>query len=137
MRKIIGLSLAGVLAGCAGMQGADTSFPTDYREIIARNQTTLFKDPGSVQDAQIGVPKSSMWGWQVCLKANAKNGFGGYTGQTMYTVQLYKNGNPPILLPSTIYDGCGSDYFVPFHEIEGGYVAPVPTPPPANKKPGA
>jgi hypothetical protein len=87
MSKLIALALCGALAGCASTQSA-SDFPTDYRETIAQNKSTLFKDPGSVQDAMIGVPKSSMLGWQVCLKANAKNGFGGYTGRTMYTIQI-------------------------------------------------
>lgn len=139
--RILGMvALCAALGGCAGQQTtADASWPTDYREIILRNKSTLFKDPESVRDAAISGPSKAMFGWRVCLKANARNGFGGYTGQTMYTILLYSNGNPPLLQAVTIYDGCGSEYFEPFHELEGNYIPPAPAtaPPPAkpNRKP--
>lgn len=132
MRAILGMALALACAGCVSDgQGSSTTsdIPNDYRDMIARQKSTLFKDPSSVRDASIGYPKPSMMGWQVCLKANAKNGFGGYTGLNTYIVQLYRNGSPPILLPVTIYDGCGSDYYAPFAELNGDYVAPPPPAP--------
>lgn len=132
MRQLVGLALAFVCAGCAG-SGANpgtSDFPVDYRTTIAAQKATLFKDPSSVRDTSIGIPRASMMGWQVCLRANAKNGFGGYTGLNTYIIQMYRNGSPPVLLPTTIYDGCGSDYYVPFAELNGDYVAPVPMPPP-------
>jgi hypothetical protein len=136
MRILECVVLCAALGGCAGQQTtADASWPTDYREIILRNKATLFKDPESVRDVAISGPSKSIFGWRFCLKANAKNGFGGYTGQTMYTVLLYSNGNPPILQPVTIYDGCGSEYFEAFHELEGNYVPPAPAPPQAAAPP--
>jgi hypothetical protein len=139
MRNLGIVALCGVLGGCAGGAGqqsaADASWPQDYREIIVRNKSTLFKDPDSVRDAMISGPSKAMFGWRVCLKANARNGFGGYTGQNMYSVLLYANGNPPLLQQTTIYDGCGSEYFEAFHELEGNYVPPAPAPPAAAPAP--
>lgn len=130
---VIGLST--LLLGCAGAQNSTTNdaYPPDYRDILVRNKASLFKDPDSIRDAMIATPKPNMFGWQSCLKANGRNGFGGYTGQTTYTVQFYRNGSPPIVQQPTIYDGCGSAYYEPFHEIEGGYVPPTPSTPKTDK----
>jgi hypothetical protein len=134
------LALCASLGGCVTDQTtADASWPADrgdYREIILNYKATLFKDPESVRDASIAAPTKSIFGWSICLKANARNGFGGYTGQNMYTVLIYNNGSPPLLQNVTIYDGCGSAYYEPFHELEGNYVPPAPAAPaPAAAKP--
>jgi hypothetical protein len=119
---------AAVLSGCAAQQQsagiAEPDYPIDYQQQIIRNKANLFKDPDSIRDAAIASPTPSMMGWQVCMQANAKNSFGGYTGRQTFIVQIYRNGAPPILLPTTIYDSCSG--FVPFPEIEGGYVPPKP-----------
>lgn len=132
MKRLAQLGLlTATLAGCAGAgQQASDSVPPNYREIILASRTTLFKDPDSVRDATLGTPQNSIFGWTVCMKANAKNGFGGFTGQETYRVVIYRNGNPPIMQAPTIYDGCGSDYYEPFHEIEGNYAPPATKPAP-------
>jgi hypothetical protein len=138
MRVVIATALALACSGCVTAGGgpssaASTEIPADYREQIAQQKSTLFKDPGSVRDAKIAHPEPSMMGWQACIKANAKNSFGGYTGLNMYVVQIYRNGSPPILLPTTIYDGCGSKHYAQFDELNGDYVPPAAPPVPQSK----
>ena len=140
MRNFGVIAICGTLLGCASAgTSRDTAVPADYLQILIRNKSTLFKDPESVRDVAMSDPKPNMWGWAACLKANAKNGLGGYTGQTVYTVQLYRNGNPPIIQEPTIYDGCGSELYEPFPEMEGNYTPPAKpaVPGPATKPKGA
>jgi hypothetical protein len=139
MRNFGTIAICGVLFGCASAgTGQDASVPPDYLQTLIRNKSTLFKDPESVRDVMMSDPKPNMWGWGACLKANAKNVFGGYTGQTVYKVQLYRNGNPPIIQSPTIYDGCGSELYEPFPELEGNYVPPAkPAAPAGVSKPTA
>lgn len=81
------------LAGCgsASQSAADVGpFPARYRE-MARDylRKTLF-DPYSVRDAEIAEPavKASIHlvdptpGWTICVRYNAKNRLGAYTGMT-------------------------------------------------------
>jgi hypothetical protein len=134
MRFLCVAALTSALAGCAGgaQQQTDNGPPPNARGLIAADRARLFKDPDSIRDAQIGTINSSMWGWQVCLRANAKNGFGGYGGQTTYIATIYRNGSPILLQAPTIYDICSSDIYSPFPEIEGGYTPPAPAVPPAT-----
>ena len=87
---------AAVLSGCAAQQQsagiAEPDYPIDYQQQIIRNKANLFKDPDSIRDAAIASPTPSMMGWQVCMQANAKNSFGGYTGRQTFIVQIYRNG---------------------------------------------
>jgi hypothetical protein len=131
MRNFGMVAVCGALLGCASGTGQDASVPPDYLQILIRNKSMLFKDPESVRDVAISYPKPNIWGWGACLKANAKNTFGGYTGQNVYWVQLYRNGNPPIIQSPTIYDGCGSEMYEPFPELEGNYVPSAKPAPPA------
>lgn len=119
--------LAATLAGCqtTGASGtADASYSADYRDLVVRNKASFFKDPASIKDAMVAAPTPNMFGWQVCLQANAKNSFGGYTGRQTHIVQIYRNGAPPIMQEPTIYDSCNG--YMPFPEIEAGYVPPKP-----------
>lgn len=124
--RILALCAVPLLAGCqTTAQGtADASYPADYRDLIVRNKANFFKDPDSIKDAMVATPTPNMFGWQVCLQANAKNSFGGYTGRQTHTVQIYRNGAPPIMQETTVYDSCSG--YMPFPEIEGGYVPPKP-----------
>jgi hypothetical protein len=55
-------------------------YPTNYREVVKASYSTLYKDPYSVRDAIVYSPFRSGDKWSVCLLANAKNGYGAYTG---------------------------------------------------------
>lgn len=59
-----------------------------------------FKDPGSVQVGRVWVDGPRKWnslqgsivGWQISFEANAKNGFGAYTGYKTYQVMAMRGG---------------------------------------------
>lgn len=78
-----------ILSGCAVGGVADPNavgpYPENYKDLVKAQIRTNFFDPYSMQDVWIAPPyKARMMfrdGWMVCLKANAKNRMGGYTGQ--------------------------------------------------------
>ena len=100
---------AWLLTGCgtaepAGMipASAGTSMrPAGYEQSIRSYIRNSFIDPGSVIDASISDPfrASVSWdnlsfpqsAWAVCLEANGKNRFGGYTGR-QYTILRIEGG---------------------------------------------
>ena len=80
-----------VLSGCVSthQQTADTGpFPTRYREIAKDYLRRTLFDPYSVRDAEIAEPavKASIYlldpapAWTICVRLNAKNRMGAYTG---------------------------------------------------------
>lgn len=126
--RILGIvALGAALGGCASTAGTEP--PSNYREIILRNKSTLFKDPDSVRDVSMTAAVPSTFGYSTCMKANARNGFGGYTGQKIYAITIFKGDSPPSLQLATLFDGCGTGNFEPFPEMEGNYVAPAATAP--------
>lgn len=143
MRVVIIITVATfALAGCASnVRDSSETYPGDYKADALAARPTLFKDPSSVRDAAIGTPTPNWLGWKACFRANAKNSFGGYVGLQMFTLQFYRNGSPPILLPVTIYDGCQPNLLDPFPEMNGDYVKPItpeaPAKPKATTKSGA
>lgn len=109
-----------VLAACASTTSDTTPPPANFRATIVANRSSLFKDPDSIKDASIATPFRYLGlGWKVCVRLNGKNGFGGYSGLTTYTILVYDNGAPPLMAAPTIYEGCGSAQYSPFPEIEG------------------
>ena len=60
-----------------------------------------WKDPASIREAEIAAPVEEIVPaeyrsqfaprWVVCLRLNAKNSYGGYTGRTMYHVLMRGN----------------------------------------------
>jgi hypothetical protein len=58
--------------------------PKNYKVLVAGLYRRLLKDPYSVRDAEISAPMNiadeNRPGWTICVRANTKNGFGGYTG---------------------------------------------------------
>lgn len=77
--------------------------PTNYRQIVRDYVRQTFKDPYSVRDAEISPPKMTegptlipplgpmTMAWVVCIRANAKNAFGAYTGLQQTAVVIYKD----------------------------------------------
>jgi hypothetical protein len=119
----VGVALA--LAGCAGGQtapgAAAAPLPLNYREQIAAKVKETFFDPYSIRDAQIsaGIPGTSFLGsvTTVCMKANAKNRMGGYTGiQT--TAYVFRDGH--LTATDAVYSPivCNSASYGPFPEID-------------------
>jgi hypothetical protein len=80
---------------------ADDPFPANYRGLIAAHKSDIFKDPDSVRDASISAPKRGsgpylspngfITPWIACVRANAKNSFGGYTGKQLTAVIISRN----------------------------------------------
>jgi hypothetical protein len=77
----------GRLAGTTGPLERDKVFtpPVNYRGIVAKLVRETFFDPYSIRDAEISepvvVPSVGPVAWKVCIRANAKNRMGAYTGR--------------------------------------------------------
>jgi hypothetical protein len=145
MQKIaIAAVVVCLLAGCAGTtpeSAADMGnpYPTNYRQLAADYVRSSFFDPYSIRDAEISTPKLAMgpgilgdgsWAtpWLVCVRANAKNRFGAYTGRMATAVQVYQGkavgayGGPAQFGTTTVDAGalaCDGATYTPFPEING------------------
>lgn len=109
--------------------------PTNYRAMVAASVRQNFFDPYSIRDASISQPlyASAVFdgitpiprrGWIVCVRANAKNRMGAYTGQ-QYSVMLFRGNEVELTLSGPSFRGqvdnhCRSGSFSPFPEIEQG-----------------
>lgn len=144
--------LAGALAGCAGgdrpesVASAALSYD-EMKSLVLAERGRIWKDPESVRDAQIGNPYSCSGGLAhvglmpnvcVCVAANAKNAFGGYTGTRR--TELLLNGRTLVDLitpPREPTYSCGP--LAPFPELNGNFtppaVAAAPTRPTQAKRP--
>jgi hypothetical protein len=93
MRALASLPLAVALAGCAASTPAPQLVapvsatevqPANPRAEIAAYLRATLKDPTSVRDPMIGEPQNTWMGvgyrYTVCVRFNAKNSYGGYTG---------------------------------------------------------
>lgn len=106
--------------------------PVKYRLVVRDYLRTTLIDPYSVRDAQIGKPSPGQIhiegtlrheaGWVVCVRANAKNRMGGYTGQRETIVVLRGNtaiaSSSPQLGHFDLRTNCASPQYEPFPEIE-------------------
>lgn len=102
--------------------------PADYRARVAAKVRETFFDPYSIRDASISDPIAgqAILGpvQTVCVRANAKNRMGGYTGlkETAFT---FLNGN---LSVDSEYAAltCAKAAYGPFPEIEQQPANPQP-----------
>lgn len=90
------------MSGCATAltpqqaQAAARADPLSQKQAEARVHQYIaqaFKDPGSVQNLQIGTPRMSRVGtnrteWLIPFTCNAKNSFGGYVGNQLTIVPV-------------------------------------------------
>lgn len=99
------------LAGCQTDGGTTASVasttadagppPANYRKIAADYVKATFKDPYSIRDAEIAAPKPGSGPslnadgfktpWVVCMRANAKNSMGAYTGRKISALAVSDN----------------------------------------------
>lgn len=93
------------ITGCAikptqqELESADYgNYPENYEGIIKSHMNTVLKDPYSAQYRFLNSPRKAWNGWGgtkfgyvVCVNINAKNGFGGYTGEKLYYFLLKNN----------------------------------------------
>jgi hypothetical protein len=70
-------------------QIGDASLPQDYRARIDAAFMDRLKDPDSRRIVYLSTPLGSL----VCGTINARNGFGGYTGQQPFLAYFEANGN--------------------------------------------
>lgn len=127
--------MAVVLAGC--QTAAQTKEPgiSDgaLRDLVLSSKVELFKDPNSIRDASIGHAYVCKDGDScICISANARNGFGGYTGIQKH-VAVWNNGQLRYMRDWDFGDQC--DYLTPFAELNGDYVAPPKLAPAKRKTP--
>lgn len=124
-----------MLNGCATPTASESGpYPTAYRAIAKNYVRQTFFDPYSIRDAEISQPKPGQMaipgiikvetGWIVCVRANAKNRMGAYTG-IRDTVMVIRDGQVLGSLSDqpTHYDirtNCRDIKYEPFSEIQEG-----------------
>jgi hypothetical protein len=125
------LLLAFVLTGCSATASAPppSAEPAPSQEIIRQairsHVRASFFDPYSIRDAQISpatwqgaLQLGSGEGWTVCLRANAKNRLGGYTG-LRDTAMTIRGGKVVASLDDAQYF-CRDAAYAPFPDLTQG-----------------
>lgn len=123
---ILAAAIAAALAGCqTDAQTAATADapPPDVKAIILNNKGVLWKDPDSIKNASISEPQLSMGIWHVCVRMNAKNSYGGYSGEKTGLIYVYTDGRPPWAVGDDA-PYCNKFPLKPFPELEGDYKPP-------------
>lgn len=110
--------------------------PQNYRQFAIDHVKKTFFDPYSIRDAEISAPKLAAGPslnsngfntpWVVCIRANAKNRMGAYTGRKVTAIALSDSGVVNSW-DETQYSQtvCGDASYERFPEIEAGYQAPA------------
>src|SRR5438445_2115112 len=91
-----------LVSGCASADlAAVDPPPANYRQLARYHILTNFLDPHSVRDAEIAPPRPSGGPvlisaglkevWVVCMRANARNSFGAYTGMHATAILIHGN----------------------------------------------
>ena len=98
-----------MLTGCATLSGRDDlppqadigQYPNDYEQIIKNYEQSELKDPDSARYkflnspkigwTQAGLVNEKYYGYVVCVYINARNSFGGYAGNHLYSFVLKNN----------------------------------------------
>ena len=118
MQRIAALAaVTTLLAGCATQaQKADEAFdaykatlpepnanygsyPSDYQALIKAYMAKTLKDPESARYAEFSTPRKehaianrrAIYGYSSCVQVNAKNSYGGYTGNQQFWF-FFQNG---------------------------------------------
>jgi hypothetical protein len=127
------LALAGCQTDGAGSVAAASADagppPANYRQVAAAYVKTSFKDPYTIRDAEIAAPKPGRGPslnadgfktpWVICVRANAKNAMGAYTGRKVTALAV----SGDLVVNSwdeDHYSGmvCEGTAYEPFTEIE-------------------
>lgn len=89
--------------------------PPNYPQLAADAVRAALRDPSSVRDAMRTPPFEGYFGTvNVCVRMNAKNAFGGYTGPQVMVVMF--KGDRVKLVPDT-NPGCDKYGWKPFVEL--------------------
>ncbi len=129
LKKYLVLFSALLLSACTSEQTPlttpKTPPPANYKQKIIENVRQSFFDPYSIRDASISKPFAvNRIGhgevWFVCVRANAKNRMGAYTG-IKPTAYWFQNGQMKLASAAAPeYDefNCAHAQYEPFPEIE-------------------
>ena len=102
--------------------GLPAAAQTNYAQIAANVLLANLRDPTSVMQAQRTPPFQTRVGFRpavvVCVRLNATNAFGGYTGSKTHSIVFWRP-DDPILMERTDV-GCDRAGWRSFPEI-GGY----------------
>ncbi|MGY4370575.1 hypothetical protein ACVW1A_006640 [Bradyrhizobium sp. LB1.3] len=144
MRYLGSAALCAVLGGCVTQN--DPAPSVAYQRTISAdvatkavlaNRSTMWKDPYSIRDAKVGGPvtcptQNGLFPTAtscVCIEANAKNSYGGYTG-IRRTIAVFSSTSGAFINTS---DGgiVGFEEICqamqPFPQLNGDYVEPKPS----------
>ncbi|PHM46493.1 hypothetical protein [Xenorhabdus miraniensis] len=75
------------------------SEPSNYKNLVKSHFETILKDPASAKYSNWTKPmkevmiqnKLPVFGYSLCVNVNAKNSYGGYTGNQLYWVFIKNN----------------------------------------------
>jgi hypothetical protein len=150
------MRILGIVALCAALGGCvtqdDPSPAVAYQRTISAdvatkailaNRSTMWKDPYSIRDAKVGEPatcptQNGLFPPAtscVCIEANAKNSYGGYTG-IRRTIAVFSSASGAFLNTS---DGGIMGFegicqgMQPLPRLNGDYVEPKPSSKPAKQ----
>jgi hypothetical protein len=106
------------LAGCTTTGTPAEPPPANYRALVVAEARQKFFDPYSIRDATISEPIPGMGNLStVCVRANAKNRLGGYTGQNV-TAFVFSGGRIVMSDQELTILPCISATYGPFPELE-------------------
>jgi hypothetical protein len=115
---------------------ARASLPPAYRQMIVEKVMADFVDPYSIRDAGISapIPGTSIMGpvATVCVRANARNRMGGYTG-AQPTAYTFRDQKLTVVVDRELAQiACANAVYRPFPEIDSAARA-VPSSPQARR----
>ena len=126
MRPWIAMVLVLPLAACQTSDASTPATPPDAKAAVMAARGIIWKDPDSIKAASITAPRRHMnMMWHVCVRSNAKNSFGAYSGEKDMLIGLYDDGRQPSVLMTDATGYCEFPHD-PFPEIEAGYSPPKP-----------
>lgn len=101
LRVLTGLLALNLIVGCAPTRpipaGQDHlvvgEHPDNWRQLARDYIRTSYFDPFSVRDSEASPPFRNAkafhdHGWTVCIRTNAKNRMGAYTGRTVQSIDI-------------------------------------------------
>lgn len=118
--RVASIPLLLALAACNTAGSAPAPEPPNAKAIILANKHTLWKDADSIKQASISATQRHLgFMWHVCVRLNAKNTFGGYTGERENLIGIYDDARPPAVLMENAAMNCDPLPHVPFPELNG------------------
>ncbi len=124
----MGLALGACNSGAPPEPSAPPAPPVNYRDRIAKHLRANFRDPESIRDIGISAPELGYngliwgeWAW-VCVRANGRNGFGGFTGPQIVAYGFKGDRYQILENPETL---CRNAVFGPFPELERALKSPI------------